>query len=114
MRRLAILLATVFATPTVSAQSQPLEVIWPTGENNPERAIVSSDLDDDNDDGVPDALEQPAPGPAADDEIVPVIVNVPRRSSLRVTSGGKVRIVTRAGLVQDTTSSPSVAGRETI
>jgi hypothetical protein len=96
------LLVLLLATPAAAhAQASQLEVQWPTGERNPAAAILAADLDDDNDDGVPDALEEPAPSPPRDDEVVPVVVTGVGRAVLRVRTEGGVRVVSPLGMLRD-------------
>ena len=104
--------ASTLLVPALSrAQSTRLEVVWPTGEHNPTRAIVPLDADDDDDDGVPDALAEPAPDPARDDEVVNVTVNGVGAGAVRVHTTGGVRIATRTGLVDDATLPAGPNGR---
>ncbi len=93
------------------AQTARLEVLWPTGEHNPTHAIVGLDLDDDDDDGVPDALTQPAPDPARDDDVVNVAVIGANAGAVRVQTHGSLRIATRTGLLTEATLPVGANGR---
>lgn len=83
------------------AQNARFEVLWPTGEHNPGHALIGLDLDDDDDDGVPDALALPGPDPAHDDDVVNASVIGSSAGAVRVQTRGNVRIATRAGLVEE-------------
>src|SRR4051812_39311995 len=54
------------------AQTAPPSLTWSTGETDPVEAVVGLDDDDDNDDGVPDLAETPAPDASRDDDVVRV------------------------------------------
>lgn len=97
-----------------SATGQPIEIQWPTGERNPSTVIIAADLDDDNDDGVPDALEQPGPDIARDDEIVAVTVQGVAHGLLRVHTEGSVKIVTAHGSTTDRVELRPTLDRHTV
>src|SRR5687768_1700488 len=73
-----------------AAQPRTIEIHWPTGERNPVAAIMAADLDDDNDNAVPDALERSALSLVADDEIVAVTVTGSFHGPLRARVRGPV------------------------
>ncbi len=74
-----------------------MSVRWSTGEQNPSRALIGLDLDDDDDDGVPDALSAVLPSSARDDDQVPVVVEMDARGPLRVEVRGGVRVIDTSG-----------------
>jgi hypothetical protein len=84
------------ATPARGAVTA-LTVRWPTGEQNPARAIIGLDLDDDDDDGVPDALATQLPSVSRDDDQAAVTVEFDARGPLRVETHGGVRVVDAGG-----------------
>jgi hypothetical protein len=112
---LSLIAAASTLVPAIArAQSNRLDVVWPTGEHNPQHAIVSADFDDDDDDGVPDALAEPPVDPARDDEVVAVTVLDVNAGAVRVRAEGGVRIVTRTGLVGEATLPVGANGRAVV
>lgn len=77
----------------VHADVTALAVRWPTGERDPQRAIVALDVDDDDEDGVPDAFASAATSVQRDDEQVAVTVELDSRGPLHVETRGGVRVI---------------------
>ncbi|MDP3279238.1 MAG: hypothetical protein Q8Q09_28870 [Deltaproteobacteria bacterium] len=81
----------------IQAQATALTVRWATGERNPRQAIVSTNLDDDDEDGVPDASGQPVASALVDDDQVTVVIELDVRAPLRVETQGGMRVMDVAG-----------------
>lgn len=83
------------------AQGSPWALQWNGADVTQPEALLSLDHDDDNDDGVPDLAELPAPDPAVDDEVARLTVRGVTAGAVRVTAAGGVRLVTREGLATE-------------
>ncbi len=90
-------LSIVFVPAAATAQSSPWALQWNGADVTHPEALLSLDHDDDNDDGVPDLAELPAPDPAVDDEVARLTVRGVTAGAVRVTATGGVRLVTREG-----------------
>ncbi len=93
-------LVVMFGSSTIEAQSVSLSLRWPTGEDDPDEAIIALDSDDDDDDGVPDLLASPAPDPLTDDEVTLVQMRASGVGAIEVSVTGGLRIVGREGLAE--------------
>jgi hypothetical protein len=80
-----------------SAQVTAISLRWPTGESNPPRALIGLNLDDDDDDGVPDGLASVVSSVARDDDQAAVSIDLDARGPLRVEVRGGVRVVDSSG-----------------
>lgn len=103
----------MLAAADVSAQVRTLNVRWSTGEPNPARAIIGLDLDDDDEDGVPDALGTTVPSVSRDDDQSVVVVEFDARGPLHVETHGGVRVVDHNGTLAEF-SDFSPAQRHTV
>jgi len=84
-----------------SAQSTPWALQWNGADLTQPEALLALDHDDDNDDGVPDLAEHPAPDPTVDDEVARLTVRGVTVGALRVTVTGGARVITAAGAVTE-------------
>lgn len=112
MRRLAPALASLLAAAPLSAQQTPLSLTWSDGARDPREAIVSLDLDDDDDDGVPDG-ESARVDPSVDDDVALLTVRGASTGAVRARVSGGLRIVGREGLLDEATV-PFADGRAVI
>lgn len=83
------------------AQVTAISVRWSTGESNPPRALIGLDLDDDDDDGVPDALATTMASVSRDDDQAAVSVELDARGPLRVEVRGGARVIDSSGALVD-------------
>ncbi len=96
------------ASGSARAQVSALTLRWATGEQNPTRALIAANLDDDDDDGVPDALATSLPSVDVDDEQAVVTVDLDVRGPLRVEAHGGVRVLDAANsAIETATFSPA-------
>jgi hypothetical protein len=90
-------LTLALASDPASAQVRSLTLRWGTGELNPTRALLGVNLDDDDDDGVPDGLANVLPSIDVDDEQAAITVGLDARGPLRVDVHGGVRVLDASG-----------------
>lgn len=108
----ALLAAATLPTARLAAQQAPLSIAWSDGARDPREAIVGVDLDDDDDDGVPDA-QAPRVDPARDDDVALLSVQGATTGAVRATVTGGLRIVGREGL-STTAMIPFTGGRAVV
>jgi hypothetical protein len=90
------------------ADATALSLRWSTGERDPHRAIIALNLDDDDEDGVPDALASALRPNARDDEQATVTIELDARGPLHVETRGGVRVIDAdSAAVEQTDMAPA-------
>lgn len=101
VRAFALSVLSLFVPAVAQAQPVPWTLRWNGVDVTQPEVLLSLDHDDDNDDGVPDLAERPAPDPAVDDEVAHLSVRGVRAGTLRVAISGGARVVTSTGLLSE-------------
>lgn len=99
--RAALVCALLLHVGEARAQASAMQVRWATGEQNPSRALIGVNLDDDDDDGVPDAQATVMSAASRDDDPSAVTIDLDARGPLRVELRGGVRVVDASGALAE-------------